>query len=100
LLLKFQSLSLICFLHVVGTLEHDLFRCHAMTYLFRCHAMTYFGFCSCCSDLSPLSLFLLFPICWVLCLMKFARVSLILFCCVYRITEEDERTKWCPMWDK
>ncbi len=57
-------LFLICFLQLVGTLEHDLF---------IYPLITYFGLCFSDWDLSPLSLFLLFPLCWVFCFMKFVR---------------------------
>ncbi len=44
--------SLICFLWLVRALENNLF---------LCPFVTLFGFCSCGSDLGPLSLFFLFP---------------------------------------
>jgi hypothetical protein len=51
---------------IVGALEHDLL---------LCPFVTHFVFCPWGSYLCPLSLFLIFPLHWVLCLPVFARVS-------------------------
>jgi hypothetical protein len=62
------SLFQICFLWLVGALEHDLFLCLLQPTLSS--SFFFFG-----SDLSPHSLFLFFSPCWVLWWMEFTRVS-------------------------